>query len=151
ISVVAVGYRFTTEAGDLRPPIRAPLEDAARALQFVRSQAAEWNIDSARIGATGGSAGGFSSLWLAFHDDLADPNSDDPVARRSTRLHCVGVSQAQTTIDPRQMREWIPNVVGGAHAFGFTGDREKRLSPFDQFLNSRDDILPWIKEYSPYE
>ena len=40
------------------PPVKAPLEDAARALQFVRSKAAEWNIDKKRIGATGGSAGG---------------------------------------------------------------------------------------------
>jgi len=33
------------------------LEDAARALQFIRSKAKEWNIDKARVGATGGSAG----------------------------------------------------------------------------------------------
>ena len=33
------------------------LKDAAQALQFVRSKAAEWNIDKARIGASGGSAG----------------------------------------------------------------------------------------------
>jgi len=68
-----------------------PLGDAARALQFVRSKAAEWNIDKTRIGATGGSAGACSSLWLAFHDDLADPKSSDPVARESTRLLCAAV------------------------------------------------------------
>ena len=38
----------------------------------MRSKAGEWNIDKKRIGATGGSAGGCSSLWLAFHDDMAD-------------------------------------------------------------------------------
>ena len=58
--------------------MKAPLEDAARALQFVRSKAAQWNLDKQRIGASGGSAGACSALWLAFHDDMADPNSQDP-------------------------------------------------------------------------
>ena len=70
-------------------PVKAPLHDAARALQFVRSNAAEWNLDKQRVGASGGSAGACSSLWLAFHDDLADPKSDDPVARESSRLWCA--------------------------------------------------------------
>src|SRR3954451_15201866 len=76
ISVVAINYRYVKHGVEdkLEPPVRAPLEDAARALQFVRSKAGEWNLDKQRIGATGGSAGGCSSLWLAFHDDLADAN-----------------------------------------------------------------------------
>ncbi len=47
------------------PPVKGPLHDAARALQFVCSKSAEWNIDKQRIGASGGSAGACSSLWLA--------------------------------------------------------------------------------------
>ena len=126
------------------------IEIAARALQFVRSKAAEWNIDKARIGASGGSAGACSSLWLAFHDDLADPKSSDPVARESTRLWCAAVTVAQTTLDPQQMKEWTPNSKYGGHAFGFAGNKEKKLSSFDVFLAKRDTILPWIAEYSPY-
>jgi len=59
ISVVSVEYRFISEATQdgVVPPVKGPLSDAARALQFVRSKAAEWNIDKARIGASGGSAG----------------------------------------------------------------------------------------------
>ncbi|MFN9957315.1 MAG: alpha/beta hydrolase, partial [bacterium] len=91
------------------PPVRGPLHDAARALQFVRSKADEWNIDKTRIAASGSSAGACTSLWLAFHPDLADPNSRDPIARESTRLLCAAVSGAQTTLDPRQMKEWTPN------------------------------------------
>ena len=70
ISVVSVEDRFIAEAtaDGVVPPVKGPLHDAARALQFVRSKAAEWNIDKARIGASGGSAGACSSLWLAFHD-----------------------------------------------------------------------------------
>ena len=46
-----------------------------------------------------GSAGAFSSLYLALHDDMADPKSDDPVARESTRLYCAAVNGAQVTLE----------------------------------------------------
>ncbi len=153
LSVVSIEYRFTTkaQAAGVKPPVEWPMHDAARALQFVRSKAAEWNIDKARIGATGGSAGACTSLWLAFHDDMADHNSADPVARESTRLWCVSVNGAQTSLDPKQMKEWTPNSTYGGHAFGFTGDRAKGVSQFQQFLEGRETILPWIKQYSPYE
>jgi acetyl esterase/lipase len=144
ISVASVEYRFIPEAtaDGVVPPVKGPLHDAARALQFIRSNAGEWNIDKERIGASGGSAGACSSLWLAFHPDLADPNSDDPVARESSRLWCAAVSGAQTTLDPHQMRDWTPNSRYGGHAFGFPD--------FEEFHSKRDTITEWIAEYSPY-
>src|SRR4029077_14985049 len=59
ISVAAINYRYVKNGVEekVEPPVKAPLEDAARALQFIRSKASEWNIDKKRIGATGGSAG----------------------------------------------------------------------------------------------
>jgi acetyl esterase/lipase len=145
ISVAAINYRFVQHGVEEKvvPPVKAPLEDAARALQFVRSKAGEWNIDKKRIGATGGSAGGCSSLWLAFHDDMADPTSKDPIARESTRLYCAAVNGAQTSLDPRELREWMPNYSYGAHAFG--------LPNFQNLIDNRDQVLKWIKEYSPIE
>ena len=144
VSVVSINYRFIKhgEAEGILPPVKAPLHDAARALQFVRSKAAEWNLDKTRVGAAGGSAGACSSLWLAFHDDLADPRSADPVARESSRLQCAAVTGAQTTLDPQQMKTWTPNSRYGGHAFGVGG--------FAEFLAAREKILPWIAEYSPY-
>lgn len=143
ISVVTINYRLMAQANEQKvmPPVKAPLEDAARALQFVRSKAKDWNIDKKRIGATGGSAGGCSSLWLAFHDDMADPKSEDPVARESTRLYCAAVEGAQVTLDPKDVREWLPNYVYGSHAFG--------LKNLDEVEKQRDKIANWIKEYSP--
>lgn len=152
ISVASVEYRFTPEAtaDGVVPPVKGPLHDAARALQTVRSKAAEWNIDKQKIAASGGSAGACTSLWLAFHPDLADPNSADPVARESSRLLCAAVTGAQTTLDPQQMKDWTPNSNYGGHAFGFAGDQAKKLSAFDEFLAKRDTITAWIAEYSPY-
>jgi acetyl esterase/lipase len=146
ISVASINYRYISQAQEVVPPVKAPLHDAARALQTLRSKAAEWNIDSKRIGASGGSAGACSSLWLAFHPDLADPNSSDPIARQSTRLWCAAVSGAQTTLDPQQMREWTPNSRYGGHAFL----KKEDYPNFDAFIAARPKILPWIAEYSPY-
>lgn len=152
ISVVSINYRLIAdaEAEGIVPPVKAPLLDAARALQFVRSKAAEWHLDKERIGASGSSAGACSALWLAFHPEMADPASADPVARESTRLQCAAVVHPQTTLDPQQMIEWIPNINYGGHAFGFKGDPGKELTPFAEFLSQREKILPWIAEYSPY-
>jgi len=145
ISVVAINYRFVQNAAEdgTTPPVKAPLSDAARALQFVRSKAKEWNLDKEKIGATGGSAGACSSLWLAFHDDLADPDSDDPIARESTRLYCAAVNGAQVSLDPKQLREWMPNYRYGAHAFD--------LKNFQELYDKRGEVLNWIEEYSPIE
>jgi acetyl esterase/lipase len=152
ISVVSINYRFVpaATAAGIKPPVKWPLHDAARALQFVRSKAAEWNIDKTRIGASGGSAGACSSLWLAFHDDLADPNSKDPIARESTRLMCAGVVGAQTSLDPKQLREWTPNSWYGGEGFGFPDEKKNRAAVFERFYQQRDALLPWIQEYSPY-
>ncbi len=153
ISVAAINYRFIDQAmkQQVEPPVKACLHDAARALQTLRSKAAQWNIDPTRVGATGSSAGAATSLWLALHDDLADPNSSDPIARQSTRLTCAAVVGAQTSLDPKQLREWIPNSIYGGHAFGFAGEGRSRGDEFELALANREQILPWIKEYSPIE
>ncbi len=152
ISVVSINYRFlpSAQAAGVKQPVKWPLEDAARALQFVRSKATQWNIDKTRIGASGGSAGACSSLWLAFHDDMADPDSDDPISRESTRVACTGTVGAQTTLDPFEMREWIPNMEYGGQAFGFHGNKQLKISAFQDFYNHRDEVLESIHEYSPY-
>lgn len=143
ISVVAINYRYVQNAVEEKvdPPVKAPLHDAARALQFVRSKAKEWNLDKERIGATGGSAGGCSSLWLAFHDELANPKSDDPIARESTRLYCAAVNGAQVSLDPKELREWMPNYRYGAHAF--------KLPNFQSLYDNREKVIKQIEEYSP--
>lgn len=145
ISVVSINYRLIPDAPPNQgvPAVKTCLDDCARALQFVRSKAAEWKIDPTRIGGCGGSAGGFNCLWLAFHPDLADPESSDPVSRESTRLSCVLAFVPQTSLDPQQMREWISNNDYGHHAF--------LLPSYQEFINHRQELMPWIQKFSPYE
>jgi acetyl esterase/lipase len=153
IAVAAVNYRFIPQAMEqkVEPPVRACLLDAARALQTIRSKAGEWNLDPRRIAATGVSAGACTSLWLALHDDLADPRSSDPIARESTRLTCAAGDAPQTSLDPKQVREWMPNSIYGGHAFGFAAPGRTRAEEFELLLPDRERVLPWIKEYSPIE
>ncbi len=155
ISVVSINYRYSWQAqiDGVVPPVKAPLEDAARALQFVRSKATEWNIDKQRIAATGGSAGACTSLWLAMHDDMADPKSSDPIARESTRLLCAAATRGQTSLDPKELIVWTPNSRYGGHAFGFMDPHniKSRDTRFAEFLSHRDELLPLIKQYSPIE
>ncbi len=153
ISVAAINYRLVPQAQEagIKPPVKWPLEDAARAIQFLRSKSAEWKIDKKRFGANGSSAGACSSLWLAMHDDLAQPDSADPIARESTRLLCAAVVGAQTSLDPHQTRAWMPNMTYGGHAFGFLKPGQAREAQFQEFYDHRDEVLPWLKEYSPYE
>jgi acetyl esterase/lipase len=145
ISVVSINYRLIPDAmaAKVQPPVQWCLQDAARALQFVRSKAGEWHLDKQRIGAVGGSAGGFTSLWLAYHPDMADPKSADPVARESTKVCCVLTFVPQTSLDPVQMKQWLPNINYGNHAFA--------LPNFQDFIDQREKLMPWIKEWSPYE
>jgi acetyl esterase/lipase len=154
VSVAALNYRYIQQAMEqhVEPPVKASLLDAARALQTLRSKAKEWNIDPKRVGSTGSSAGACTSLWLALHDDLAQPDSSDPIARESTRLQCAAVTAAQTSLDPIQVREWISNAKYGGHAFGFMHDaKEGQPSEFQLLVDNREKVLPWIKEYSPIE
>ncbi len=90
VSYAAINYRYIPSA-----PIQDVLRDCARAIQFIRSKAGEWNVDKTRIAAHGGSADAGTSLWLAFHDDLADPQSSDPVLRESSRLVAAGAAACQ--------------------------------------------------------
>ena len=96
VTVAAANYRLTNVA-----PFPAQMLDCARALQFLRLHAKDYNLDPKRVGATGGSAGAGISQWLAFHDDLADPKAEDPILRESTRISCAVVYAAQTSYDPR--------------------------------------------------
>ncbi len=131
VSVVSVGYRFVQDGLDLgiEPPVRACQDDVIAALKYVRAHAEAWNIDVRRIGLTGGSAGACSALFAALQGDCA------------LGIAAVFVESPQTSIDPAEMRAWIPNSRYGAHAF--------HEPSFERWLENRARHLPWIERYSP--
>jgi acetyl esterase len=133
ISVASINYRLSPEVA-----FPAHYLDSARAIQFARLKAKEWNIDPKRVAASGGSAGAGTSLWIGFHDDLADPKSDDPVLRESTRLSCMVVMGAQSTYDPRTIKK----IIGG---------RAHEHPALQGFYGLKDDELDSDKAHKLYE
>lgn len=151
ISVAAIDYSYLTD----RVPLQDILRECARAVQFIRAHAADWHVDKARVAAYGDSAGAGASLWIAFHPDLADPHSADPVARESTRLICVGARSPQFSYD---FLRW--NDVFGTAAvqhfgqfytmpllYGF--DDATSHSPRGQRIRADCDMLGLISQGAP--
>lgn len=62
-----------------------PLNDAQRALRYVRAHATEWQLKSDHIGILGFSAGGHLASTAATHVAVANPNAADPVEQVSSR------------------------------------------------------------------
>lgn len=71
----------------LGPRYHHPIEmdDAQRAIRMVRSHAAGWHIDPARIGVMGFSAGGHLAATVSTHFDSGQPAAADPVDRAGSR------------------------------------------------------------------
>ena len=64
---------------------RDSLADAQRAIRLVRSRAAEWGIDPARVGIIGFSAGGELAALAAMRSDAGQAQAADPIDRFSSR------------------------------------------------------------------
>ena len=152
VSVASIEYRFLKDA-----PVQDILRDSARAVQFMRHNAAQWNLDRTRVAAYGDSAGAGTSLWLAFHDDLADPNNADPVLRESTRLTAAGGLIPQATYD---FSKW-PAVLGIPEYVWFVSmpwiapkyyhlwPRQTMLEEQGKKVRADLDMLSWIDAGDP--
>lgn len=71
----------------LGPTYHHPIElgDAQRAIRTLRSHAAEWRLDPARIGIVGFSAGGHLAMSASTHFDAGNASAADPVDRAGSR------------------------------------------------------------------
>ncbi len=142
IAVVGVETRTLTDGmqDKVPAPVSYVMDDACRAVQFIRANAAKWNLDPARIAVGGGSQGTLPALYVGCSPDRAKPDSADPVERASSRVVCVAAYRSQPSIDPKQMQEWVPGVVWGAPALGCS---------FEESLKRREELLPLIRKWSP--
>lgn len=142
IAVVAVQTRTLTDGMEDKAaaPISYVADDACRAVQFIRLNAAKWKLDPDRIAVGGGSQGSLPALYVGCSADRADPKSEDSVERVSTSVRAVAAYRSQPTIDPRRMQEWVPGVEWGAPSLGCS---------FKESLARREELLPVIQKWSP--
>jgi hypothetical protein len=85
-------------------------------------------------------------MWLLCHSDLADPNSDDPIERKSTKVQAGTAFCGQSSIDPRTIEPWIGhNVVKRNMILNAVGETD-----YDEMMKSCDVRHAAIfAEYSP--
>lgn len=142
VAVAAVETRTMNDA--MReggaPPISFVMNDAARAVQFLRHHAADWKLDPKRIAAGGSSQGALPALYLGCAGELARTDAADPVERESTLIFGVGAHRSQPSIDPQRMQEWVPGVKWGAPALGMS---------FEESLTRREELQPLLRKWSP--
>ena len=84
VAGVVLKYRMPKPA-ESKTDLPYPTADARRAMRLVRSKAAEWNLDPARVGILGFSAGGHLAATTATQWEEADATAADPLAKFSTR------------------------------------------------------------------
>jgi len=142
-AVVSVNYRLLTSSQSevvSLLPFDNVLSDNRRSLQFVRQHAVDWHLDPVRIVVAGSSAGAVSALYLGCAGDTANAQSADPLERVSTKVAGIAAEDAQTSMDPQRVREWVPGMF----------DAHSPEAPlFEQFLAHREKLLPQISKYSP--
>jgi acetyl esterase/lipase len=112
--LVEAGYTVFTINHRALPRFQHPaqIEDAQRAVRFVRYHAKEYGIDSDRIGAIGGSSGGHLVSMLGVLDGRGDPEDPSPVNRMSAKVQAV-VARA-TPADLRLQKGAVPALLLGA-------------------------------------
>lgn len=82
ITAFVLKYRIPQDLTNVDKSL-APLQDAQQAIRYVRKHAAQYNIDSDKIGIMGFSAGGHLAASAATHfHKMADPNELDTTSVR---------------------------------------------------------------------
>lgn len=156
IAVATVNYRYSVNNDSLG--VRVCLRDVQHAIQHIKHNAGRYNIDKNRIGCYGISAGAGSSMYLAFHDDLAEPG-DTTLLGESTRIKCAGAIDCQATYDVfawKKIVPWLRLLMWIKHKFFFNMAANfygypdyKSFKPYHEETAKSLDLLAMIDEKDP--
>lgn len=151
IAVITINYPYINMM-----PLRESIENIIRAVQYIKYVSEEYNIDKEKIACFGESAGAGASLLIAVTDDMAQPESEDPVLRESTRIFCAGLYRTQATYDSTRFAEVLGLENALVEAFlkqtGFFMDSLYGIEPStpeeEQALSEERDFLHMIGKIS---
>jgi len=134
VSTIVLRNRLRVDGYD---PKTDAVNDAFQAIRLVRSRAAEWKLDPAKIGIVGFSAGAELAAPAAlFFEDFARDNGDpaDPLAKVSARPDFVGVIYPGPTPFTRDPATKVPRDVPPSFiATAGPGDKVHALWATDYF------------------
>lgn len=143
MAIASLEYRFLKHA-----PLQTIMkEDIGGFIQFIRAKASQFGLNKDLIFPYGVSAGASASLWLATHDDLADPDSKNPIKRESSRVAAAGHLNGQVSYD---FLVWY-SLFGKEITDRFMGDqvysRYHLQSPQDLFTPEGERIRKDLDSY----
>ena len=128
ISFATIDYRFKNNDDFLL----SSLNDAKRALQYLKFNNEKFNLIKNKVALMGASAGATSSLWIGLQDDLSDKKSKYPVLRESTKVSCIVGMAAAHSLNLNRWKE-MANV-----------DEDYLKSIFEKYLGKMD-TEKWMK------
>ncbi len=118
ITAIVLKYRLPREKNSPYSLQIQPAEDAYRAMRLVRSHAAEWKIDTSRIGMMGFSAGGEVVDAIAFTQGKGNNQSPDPIEKLNGRPDFI----IQVYPGPLNVPESIPGNAPPAFLIAANND-----------------------------
>lgn len=141
ITAFVLRYRLCS-AGYTHPN---QLQDARRAVRWVRAHADRYGINPARVGMVGFSAGGHLTAMVSTQHDAGNPDASDPVERQSSRPDFAVLAYAPTSLQGGE----VLNCVAGDTP---TAQTLQALAPVDRvsgdtppaflFHTSDDELVP---------
>lgn len=108
ISAFVVKYRLGTHG--YRHPVM--LQDAARAVRYVRHHSTTFKVNPSHIGIIGSSAGGHLSSTLLTHFDNGSSESEDPIEKLSSRPDFGILCYPVITMGPETHQGSKNNLLG---------------------------------------
>ena len=93
------------------------LADGQRAMQYIRANAAQYQIDPDRVGAVGFSAGAMLVADLGFNASLGDANATDPLDKQSALpdfdILAYGAMPFPAALSPERLKQVPPTFMFG--------------------------------------
>jgi acetyl esterase/lipase len=134
--LIKAGYTVFAINHRAAPRFRYPaqVEDAQRAVRFIRYHAKRFGIDPARIGAVGGSSGGHLVSMLGAMDGKGDLNDPSAINRESAKVQCVVARAAP--LDFVQMWKDVGTAIGSIPLFGFGMGTDQNSLEYKQYIEA---------------
>ncbi len=125
VTAFVLSYRLTPYDDAART------NDGERALRLVRANAARWNLDPAKIGFVGFSAGGSLVRAVVAASDSGDANATDPIERVSSRPDYAGLIYGAGRASPGEsLADYPPTFLLSA-----AGDQGPSLANAQLFMD----------------
>jgi acetyl esterase/lipase len=108
VTAIVLKYRVPRRKGD--PENKVPLQDAQRAIRLVRRNAQDWNIDPARLGVLGFSAGGHLTVRTGLEYDRPSYEKVDAADDQSCKPDFLCPIYAAYLGDPKDDTRLNPDL-----------------------------------------